>query len=107
MSENNQKRKIMVSEKTYQRISQNLKDFVAEQGFEIEVIPNDKFKERIRKAGKNDFIFKDEEETENMVLNFKMPPECRCSDTYFLEKKQKPYIPRTIGKPNNKKKGGR
>ena len=72
MSENNQKRKIIVSEKTFEKISPVLKDALSVQGFEIEVVPNDKFKERIRKASKNDFIFKDEE-TETMVLEFKMP----------------------------------
>ena len=106
MSENNQKRKIIVSEKTFEKISEALKDSLSVQGFEIEVVPNDKFKERIRKAKENDFVFKDEE-VENMVLEFKMPPECRCADTYFPVKKQKMYVPKTIGKPINKKKGGR
>ena len=107
MSENNQKRKIIVSEKTFEKISLALKDALSVQGFEIEVVPNDKFKDRIRKANKNDFIFKDEEGTENIVLEFKMPPNCEYMDNYFPEKKQKMYVPRTIGKPNNKKKGGR
>lgn len=106
MSENNQKRKILVSEKTYEKISSSLKDALSLQGFEIEIVSNEKFKERIRQAKKNDFVFKDEE-IENMVLEFKMPPDCRCDDNYFPEKKQKMYVPRTIGKPNSKRKGGR
>ncbi|MBQ8870790.1 MAG: hypothetical protein IJ019_05385 [Alphaproteobacteria bacterium] len=106
MSENNQKRKIIVSEKTFEKISEALKDAISMEGFEIEVIPNDKFKERIRKANKNDFVFKDEE-TETMVLEFKMPPEIGYSEKFFPLKKQKMYVPKTIGKPINKKKGGR
>ena len=108
MSENNQKRKIIVSEKTYEKISSALKDTLSVQGFEIEVVPNEEFKERLRKAKENDFVFKDEEMA-NVVLEFKMPPDGGyiSPDKIFPTKKQKMYVPITIGKPNSKKKGGR
>lgn len=106
MSENNQKRKIIVSEKTYEKISEALKDALSVQGFDIEVVPNEEFKARIRKAKENDFVFKDEE-LKDMVLEFKMPPDYVRMDNFVPTKKQKMYVPKTIGKPNNKKKGGR
>lgn len=106
MSENNQKRKILVSEKTYEKISEALKDALSMQGFDIEVVPNEEFKERIRKAKENDFVFKDEE-IETMVLEFKMPNFYREPEPILPIKKQKMYVPQTIGRPNNKKKGGR
>ncbi len=106
MSENNQKRKILVSEKTYEKISEALKDALSIQGFDIEVVPNEEFKARIRKAKENDFVFKDEE-LKDMVLEFKMPNFYREPEPILPVKKQKMYVPKTIGRPNNKKKGGR
>lgn len=106
MSENNQKKKIIVSEKTYEKISEALKDALSVQGFDIEVVPNEEFKARIRKAKENDFVFKDEE-LKDIVLEFKMPPDYVRRDNFVPTKKQKMYVPKTIGKPNNKKKGGR
>ena len=76
-------------------------------GIEIEVVPNDEFKNRLRKEKENIYIFNEEENIEEMVLDFKMPPDYTHTDKFFQVKKQKFYVPRTIGKPISKKKGGR
>jgi hypothetical protein len=55
---------------------------------------------------------KSQEEFINKVMEFTMPPhlpEMLDSEYIYQEQKkqQKPFVPRTIGKPNSKKKGGR
>ncbi len=107
MNENNQKRKILVSEKTYEKISDALKDKLVVEGVEIEVLSDAEFKSRVKKEQKDVYVFKDEENLENMVLDFKMPHDYEHSYKEFPVKKPKMYVPRTIGKPINKKKGGR
>ena len=106
MSENKQQRKILVSQATYEKISDTLKENLVKEGFEIEVVPNEEFKARIKNQ-KDIYVFKDEENIEKEVFEFKLPPNYACSDMVFQTKKQKMYVPRTIGKPINKKKGGR
>lgn len=107
MSENNQKRKILVSQSTYEKISEAMKDNLVKEGFEIEVVPNEEFKARLKKEQKDIYVFNEEENIEKMVLDFKMPPDYAHTDKFFPTKKNKVYVPRTIGKPISKKKGGR
>ena len=109
MNENKQKRKIVVSEKTYEKLNPALKDAIAIEGFEIEVVEviTAELRKQMRREQKDILVLDQEENADCEVLDFKLNP---YKDKEFIDypiKKQKMYVPKTIGKPISKKKGGR
>lgn len=104
MDLNKQIRKIVVSEKVYKKISQNLANALIMSGYEIEVVPEitaELAEKEVILVAENietaDYDIKDYgiEKLVEYVTQESKPV-----------KQQKIYVPRTIGKPI-KKKGGR
>ncbi|MBQ7304404.1 MAG: hypothetical protein IJW75_05790 [Alphaproteobacteria bacterium] len=104
MDLNKQIRKIVVSEKVYKKISQNLANALIMSGYEIEVVPEitaELAEKEVILVAENietaDYDIKDYgiEKLDEYVTQESKPV-----------KQQKIYVPRTIGKPI-KKKGGR
>lgn len=104
MDLNKQIRKIVVSEKVYKKISQNLANALIMSGYEIEVVP-----EITAELAEKDVILVAEniETADYDIKDYGIEK----LDEYLTQeskpvKQQKIYVPRTIGKPI-KKKGGR
>ncbi len=104
MDLNKQIRKIVVSEKVYKKISQNLANALIMSGYEIEVVP-----EITAELAEKEVILVAEniETADYDIKDYGIEK----LDEYLTQeskpvKQQKIYVPRTIGKPI-KKKGGR
>ena len=61
----------------------------------------------MRQEQKDILVLDKEEDTDCEVLDFKLNPYKYMEFKDFPIKKQKFYVPKTIGKPISKKKGGR
>ena len=109
MNSNKQIRKIVVSEKVYKKISQNLANALIMSGYEIEVVPEitAELEEKLEKEHKVILVSENIKTADYDVKDYGIEK----LDEYITEatkpvRKQKLYVPRTIGKPS-KKKGGR
>ena len=109
MDLNKQIRKIVVSEKVYKKISQNLVNALIMSGYEIEVVPEitAELTEKLEKEHKAILVSGNIKTADYDIKDYGIEK----LDEYLTQeskpvKQQKIYVPRTIGKPI-KKKGGR
>ena len=123
MSENSEARKVIVSEKTYEKLSQEMKDNIMAHGYEIEIVSkvDKQLSDRMKEEQKGILLLDTAEAIECEVYNsgiknaykdlgdltFPIHYLPRYEHPVYSTKTPKPYVPRTIGKPINKKKGGR
>lgn len=117
-------RKLIISERTLEQISSEFLEKLKESHVQLVVVPNEMvsdIKMLVRKEHVSFILLSEDEkksvedlmeETENKMPNVfeiqKLPAIEDVKELYLTpRKKQKPYVPKTIGKPNAKKRGGR
>ena len=136
MNEENKIKTIAISQETFDKLSDEtinrIKESVLERfkeikGVELVILPREEIFDRYIENKKSQdthvvVLLDDKDEKErfekrqeeliNKIMEFKMPPHLpEILDAKYIyqeqRKQEKPYVPRTIGRPNSKKKGGR
>lgn len=124
MSKDENFKKIVISERTLSQMTSDLLEKLKQEGVSLIVVGNDMISEikmiakqeqasavilindEEKELSKEDFTDKDIQER---IFELKdLPKLSEIIELYpELQKKKKFYVPRTIGKPNSKKRGGR